>query len=405
MTLPFPRPAFIHSIAVMAALSVGHHAFERHILAQTSGKTASGIPRFEVDPSWQWPPKLPNNWGVGIVSFVAVDRHDHVWALHRYRQVPAGQPAAPPVLEFDASGKFVQGWGGFAPGYDWPETEHGLSVDHQDNVWITGMNPREGQRNSKPTERTDDMILKFTNKGKFLAQFGGRDRHPPRTSGSQDTTSVHAATEATVYPKTNELFVSDGYDNRRVLVLDAQTLAFKRMWGAFGATPPPQVGPNQREEPIDLKKNPEGPKVWNSVHGIRVSNDGLVYVCDRNHRRIQVFTLAGKYVAQVFVNPEEMSKPHDGAEASQRTAGSLALSADPEQRFIFVGDYGNGHIHIVDRKALRVVGQFGQLNAKPGNFLGLHALAVDSKGNLWSAETQPRPVGSRIQRFIFKGVS
>src|SRR4029453_16894706 len=113
MILPFPRRAFIRSITVIAALSFVHSAIERHTLAQTSRNAASGIPRFEVDPSWQWPPKLPNNWGVGIVSFVAVDRHDHVWALHRYRQVPAGQPAAPPVLEFDASGKFLQGWGGF----------------------------------------------------------------------------------------------------------------------------------------------------------------------------------------------------------------------------------------------------------------------------------------------------
>ena len=167
--------------------------------------------------------------------------------------------------------------------------EHGLSVDHQDNVWITGLNPLE-RSYSQPSQRTDDMILKFTNKGKFIAQFGGRDRHPLEAGGNDDKTSVHLATEAVVYPKTDELFVSDGYANRRVLVLDAQTLAFKRMWGAFGVQPPPKLGRGTKRVETN---DPEGPKVFDSVHGIKVSNDGLVYVGDRNYRRVQVFTLDG----------------------------------------------------------------------------------------------------------------
>src|SRR5262245_28859740 len=161
------------------------------------------------------------------------------------------------------------------------------------------------------------MIVKFTSKGKFIAQFGGRDRHPLDVGGNDDKTSVHLATEAVVYPKTNELFVSDGYANRRVLVLDAQTLVFKRMWGAFGIQPEPKLG---RAQAIVPTKDPRGPKIFNSVHGIKVSNDGLVYVGDRNHRRMQVFTLEGKYVAQVFVNPDEHSPPVDGkSEASHMT--------------------------------------------------------------------------------------
>jgi DNA-binding beta-propeller fold protein YncE len=400
-----PRFARLAAICAIAGSVFVSGGMVRGVQAQRASGAASGVPRFEVDPSWQWPPKLPNNWVVGIVSFVAVDRHDNLWVLHRPRQVPVEQKdrAAPAVLQFDAAGKFVQAWGGPGPGYDWPDMEHGLSVDHQDNLWITGLSPIEGSYVSKPSQQTDDMIVKFTSKGKFIAQFGGRDRHPLADGGNDDRASVHLATEAVVYPKTNELFVSDGYANRRVLVLDAQTLAFKRMWGAFGVQPPPRLG---RREPIVPTDDPEGPKVFNSVHGIKVSKDGLIYVGDRNHRRVQVFTPDGKYVAQVVVNREGKSPPVDGKNAANHmTAGSLAFSSDPDQRYLFVGDYGNGHVHIVDRKALRVIGKFGEMSGKPGDFRGLHAIDVDAKGNLWTAETQPRPVGSRVQRFIFKGVS
>ncbi len=363
---------------------------------QTSNDSHARLPRFDVDLSWQWPPKLPNNWVVGVVTWVAVDRRDHVWVLHRPRQVPVENknPAAPPVLEFDAAGKFVQAWGGPGGGYDWGDMEHSLSVDHQDNVWITFHNPLERSW-SAPSERTDDMILKFTSKGKFIRQFGGRDRHPLGVGASTDTTSVHLATEAVVWPKTNEVFIADGYGNRRVLVLDAETLAFKRMWGAFGKQPPPTLGRGVNGN-IVTTTDPKGPEDFNSVHAVKLSHDGLVYVGDRSNRRIQVFTLDGKYVDQVFVNPT--------AKAS-RTASGLAFSADPQQQFIYVADYENGQLHIVDRKALKQVGSFGKMGEKRGEFLGLHTIAADSKGNLWTAETQPKPVGSRVQRLMFKGIS
>jgi DNA-binding beta-propeller fold protein YncE len=367
--------------------------------AQPSKEGGVPVPRFEVDLSWQWPPTLPNNWVVGVVSWVAVDRRDHVWVMHRPRQVPAGRTdrAAPAVLEFDAGGRLVQGWGGPGEGYDWPDMEHGLSVDHQDNVWITGLNPLE-RSYSAPSQRTDDMIVKFTSKGTFIRQFGGRDRHPLAEGGNADTTSVHLATEAVVHPKTRELFVADGYANRRLLVLDAETLTFKRMWGAFGRQPPPTLGRGVASKDLNRAATTaaKGPDVFNTVHAVRVSNDGLVYVADRNYRRIQVFTLDGQYLDQVLVNPSG---------ADYMTACGLAFSPDAQQRFIYVGDYGNGHVHIIDRKALRQIASFGSLSGKPGDFRGLHALAVDSKGNLWTAETQPRPTGSRVQRFIFKGVS
>jgi hypothetical protein len=367
-----------------------------HETSQTPNASRARLPRFEVDPSWQWPPKLPNNWVVGVVTWVDVDRRDHVWVLHRPRQVPVENknPAAPPVLEFDAAGKFVQAWGGPAAGYDWGDMEHSLSVDHQDNVWITFHNPLERSW-SAPLDRTDDMILKFTSKGKFIRQFGGRDRHALRVGANTDTTSVHLATEVAVFPKTNEAFVADGYGNRRVLVLDAETLAFKRMWGAFGKQPPATLGRGADGNPAPTT-DPNGPEHFNSVHAVKLSRDGLVYVGDRSNRRVQVFTVDGKYVGQVFVNPTAKAF---------RTASGLAFSPDAQQQFIYVADYENGMLHIVDRKALKPVGSFGKWGEKPGEFSGLHTVAVDSKGNMWTAETQPKPVGSRVQRLLFKGIS
>jgi sugar lactone lactonase YvrE len=365
---------------------------------QTSTDSHARLPRFEVDLSWQWPPKLPNNWVVGVVTWVAVDRHDHVWVLHRPRQVPVENKdrAAPPVLEFDAAGKFVQAWGGPGAGFDWGDMEHSLSVDHRDNVWITFHNPLERSW-SAPLDRTDDMILKFTSKGKFIRQFGGRDRHALAAGANTDITSVHLATEAAVFAKTNEVFIADGYGNRRVLVLDAETFAFKRMWGAFGKQPPPTLGRGASADANLVKTtDPNGPEHFNSVHAVKLSHDGLVYVGDRSNRRVQVFTIDGKYLGQVFVNPTAKDF---------RTASGLAFSTDPQQQYIFVADYENGQMHIVDRKALKQIGSFGRKGEKRGEFVGLHTVAVDSKGNLWTAETQPKPLGSRIQRLVSKGMS
>jgi hypothetical protein len=365
---------------------------------QTSNDSYARLPRFEVDLSWQWPPKLPNNWVVGVVTWVAVDRRDHLWVLHRPRQVPVENKdrAAPPVLEFDENRQFVQAWGGPGEGYDWGDMEHSVSVDYQDNVWLTFHNPLEKSWFA-PLERTDDMILKFTSKGKFIRQFGGRDRHPLEVGANTDTTSVHLATEAVVFPKTNEVFISDGYGNRRVLVLDAETLAFKRMWGSFGKQPPPTLGRGVRDSNrVTTTTDPKGPEQFNSVHAVKLSHDGLVYVGDRSYRRIQVFTVDGKYVDQVFVNPTAKAF---------RTASGIAFSADPQQQYIYVADYENGQVHIVDRKALKQIGSFGKLGEKPGEFRGLHTIAVDTKGNLWSAETQPKPIGSRVQRLMFRGIS
>lgn len=365
-------------------------------LAQSSS-TVKRVPIFEVDPSW---PKLPNNWVVGHVASVAVDRRDHVWMLHRPNTIPEDRRShgAPPVLEFDASGTFVNAWGGPGSGYDWPDSEHGIAVDYKDRVWIGGSAP------IAPSLRklNDDMLLKFDNKGKFLLQIGGRDV----SRGNADTKTVHQSADVFVWPRTNEAFVADGYGNRRIIVLDAETGAFKRMWSAFGSAPadPPPAGagggpscsnPGSGRGPAPTldTDGPGSPQFGSPVHAVKVSNDGLVYVADRPNRRVQVFTPDGKYVTQTFIN---RSGP------SAHSAAGLAFSPDAQQQFLYVADYGNSHIAVLDRKSLQLLYQFGQCSDKPGDFRGLHHLAIDSKGNLYTGEVAP---GARAQRFVFKGLS
>jgi DNA-binding beta-propeller fold protein YncE len=363
-----------------------------------SSAAARRVPAFEVDTTW---PKLPNNWIVGHVASVAVDRRDHVFMLHRPNTIPEDRRshAAPPVLEFDASGKFVNAWGGPGPGYDWPDSEHGIAVDYKDHVWIGGSAPVAPSLR----ELDDDMLLKFDNTGKFLLQIGGRSL----SKGNADTKTVHQSADVFVWPKTNEAFVADGYGNRRVIVFDADTGAFKRQWGAFSNAPvdvPPaprgggarggaNAGGGRGATPaLDTEGN-GSPQFGGPVHAVKVSTDGLVYVADRPNRRVQVFTPEGKYITQAFIN---RSGP------SPQSAAGLAFSPDDQQQFLYVADYGNSHIAVLDRKSLQLLYQFGQRSEKPGDFQGLHHLAIDSKGNLYTGEVAP---GARAQRFVFKGLS
>jgi len=247
------------------------------------------MPVFEPDTSF--PPALPNDWVLGQVPGIAVDARDHVWVLHRPRTVPeeSRAHAAPAVLEFDERGAFVNAWGGPGDGYDWPDSEHGIAVDYRGNVWGGGSSPTS----QSLTRRSDDMLLKFTSDGRFLLQIGG----PDDSSGNADTTSVMRSADSFVYEPTNEVFVADGYGNRRVIVFDADTGEFKRMWGGFGNAPedPPAPGGGARGgrgAPPPLDTEGQGSEQFRGpVHSVKVSRDGLVYVADRGSRRIQVFDL------------------------------------------------------------------------------------------------------------------
>jgi len=343
------------------------------------------MPRFEVDPTW---PKLPAKWVWGQVSSVSFDEQDNAWILQRPSSVRDDQKdkAAPPVLEFDAAGNFIQGWGGPGPGYDWPETEHGIYADPKGFVWVGG------------NGKTDNHLVKFTKAGKFVMQIG----HKGASKGNKDTVNVGQAADTFLYAKTNELFVADGYGNRRVIVFDADTGAFKRMWGAFGNVPtdnepaPPPAPEGKRIPAKELTDR--GPEQFvQPVHAARVSNDGLVYVSDRGGKRVQVFTLEGKYITQVFID-RYCEAPHCG---NGQTVAGTAFSNDPEQRFLYVASRSPARVWILDRKTLEPLDSFGRNGVAPGEFYVMHHMNVDSKGNLYVTEVQD---GKRVQKFTFKGL-
>jgi DNA-binding beta-propeller fold protein YncE len=376
----------------MAALAVGA-TFTYRTPADAAGaqspKSATGMPMFQLDPGW---PKIQNGGvyedGRLIITSIRVDEQDHVWILQRPRSLLAGGAAhsAPPVLEFDADGNYLGGWGGPGSGYDWPVNEHGFDVDPNGFVWIAGNNPNFGR--TRPNQSYDDMLLKFTKKGKFVMQIGGRNK----SGGVKDTTSVHEPADCCFHQKTNEIFVADGYGNRRVIVFDGKSGKFRRMWGAFGAPPKEQPANVPYGEPGKFDSG-EGPELFGIVHGIRVSNDGFVYVGDRDNRRVQVFTLDGKYLKQVFVNM---------AAGPSRTACGITFSPDAQQRLMYVCDFSNGPVWVFNRGTLALLGSFGTQGKAAGQFVDPHYLATDSKGNLYSAETAG---GRRAQKFTFKGVA
>jgi DNA-binding beta-propeller fold protein YncE len=389
---------------VVAALAIGVGGYYTHVLHAQ----ARQIPQFQVDASW---PKVPSKWVLGLVSGVAVDSRDHIWVLHRPRTVPPADKdrAAPAVLEFDNNGTFIQAWGGPGPGYEWFEIEHGLSFDDKGNVWLAGSGAGDGQ------------ILKFTRDGKFLKQIG----HAGQSKGNTDTENVKGAADVTYYAKTNEIFVADGYNNRRIIVFDADSGKFKRMWGAFGNVPtdPPPPPPGQPRRgnglpPADTAIEGPGQDQFNLVHSARISSDGLVYVSDRGNQRVQVFTPEGKYITQVFISRQKWApstltgmlrgKPlaqlEDGLRNARWTASRTAFSPDKEQKYLYVLDRPREQIAILDRKSLEVLGYFGDgIGGAPGQFYVLHDIVSDSKGNVYTAEVNDDG-GRRSQKFVYKGM-
>jgi hypothetical protein len=369
--------------------------------AQGSSRQA---PIFEVDPLW--PKPLPKHWVTGSTIGLSVDAQDRVWTIHRPNTVEdnfkaadikvgdergrddealpgaAGTPAAPPtgfigkcckvappVLVYDQAGNLVQSWGGPGKGYDWPDSNHGITVDHDGNVWLAGNGDK------------DTQILKFSGAGQFLFQIGKHGVH----NGSNDTENLWKPTKIFEDVSANEVYVGDGYGNRRVIVFDVATGKYKRHWGAYGNKPSDEKVP-----PYNPKGTPS--KQFNTVHCAIVANDGLVYVCDRVNDRIQVFRKDGTFVSE---------KPIDPDTYRSGSVWDLTFSRDPQQTYIYAANGVDEKINILLRSTLEVLTSFGDGGRGPGQFFGVHNLATDSKGNLYTAETY---TGARVQRFIYKGV-
>ena len=346
----------------------------------STAAAAQDVPRFQPEPFW--PKPLPENWILGQVSGIAVDSRDHIWIVHRpatlvddekgaTQNPPATKccKAAPPVLEFDPEGNLLRSWGGPGEGYDWPKSEHGIFVDSTGNVWLAGNDKQDGQ------------ILKFSGDGKFLSQIG----KPGAPGGSNSQTQLGSPAHMLLDEAADELYVADGYQNRRIIVFDAKTGAYKRHWGAYGKQP----GPDDKLPPY----RPDAPlsqSFGNPVHCVRIANDGLVYVCDRVNDRIQVFRRDGTFVKEFRVEP---------ATLQNGSVWDLVLSTDPQQRFIFIADGANGQIHTLAREDGKLLTQWGRHGRQPGQFKWVHNIAIDSKGNLYTSEVG---TGRRAQKFVRK---
>jgi DNA-binding beta-propeller fold protein YncE len=356
-------------VAVLLVLGAAERSL-RHAVAQEDVVEA---PRFEVDPTF--PKPLPNGWLIGTAIGVAVDAQDHIWIVHRPDTLEAeelvGAEAAPPVLEFDQEGNLIGSWGGPGEGYEWPQSNHGLFIDHNGIVWIGG------------NGGNDAHVLKFTQDGEFVAQYG----RAGQSGGSHDMENFGRVAKIFVDPRANEAYLADGYGNKRVAVLDADTGTMKRYWGAYGNKPDDRnLGPyNPDAPPAQQFRNP--------VHCADLASDGLLYVCDRVNDRIQVFRKDGTFVKEGFIARRTLA------------AGSvwdLAFSRDPQQRYLFVADGMNNRIHVVLRDTLEVLASFGDGGRQPGQFYGVHSIAIDSKGNLYTTETWE---GKRLQKFVYRGVA
>ena len=273
------------------------------------------------------------------------------------------------MLEFDQAGNLVSSWGGPGAGYEWPVSNHGITVDHKGNVWIGG------------NDNTDTQILKFTKAGKFLLQIGKHGVH----NGSNDVENLWRAAKIFHEPEANEIYVADGYGNRRVIVFDADSGKYKRHWGAYGAKPDDTKVPD-----YDPKAPPS--KHFNTVHCANVSKDGFVYVCDRVNDRVQVFRKDGTFVKEAFFEKDTLRSG---------SVWDMTFSRDPQQTYIYIANGVNEHINVVLRSTLEVLTTFGDGGRQPGQFFGVHNLDTDSKGNLYATETY---TGARVQRFIYKGV-
>jgi DNA-binding beta-propeller fold protein YncE len=388
-------------VATLIALRVGLSVLEKRAAVEAAGVQA---PIFEVDPLW--PKPLPNHWLMGMTIGVSVDAQDHVWIIHRQGSLEAGElhatttppiaqccAPAPPVLEFDADGTLLRNWGGPGNGYDWPNSNHGITIDYKGNVWIGG-NGRGPQARpaaagapdesaaSATASYNDNMILKFTQDGKFLMQIG----KPKSSKGSNDVENLRLPAKTFVDKETNEVYVADGYGNHRVIVYDAETGKYKRHWGAYGHKP---------DDTDPGPYNPDAPppqQFRNPVHCAELSVDRLLYVCDRVNDRIQVFKPDGTFVKEAFI--------------AKRTLGSgsawdIAFSKDPKQTYIYLADGENDRVHILLRDTLEVLTTFGEGGRQPGEFYGVHSIATDSKGNIYTTETYR---GQRVQKFVYKGL-
>ncbi|HSG66896.1 MAG TPA: hypothetical protein VLD39_17950, partial [Gammaproteobacteria bacterium] len=329
---------------------------------------AQAQPRFEIDPTWPQP--LPDRWIFAQIGGVCVDSHDHIAIVDRRNITEEEEQTNVPVptfVVFDRAGKVVNSWGD--PDVV-PSDVHGCSFDAEDNLWVAG--------------NEDAIVQSYSHDGKLLLQIGTRGVFDT-TDGSADAPFTNQSRErlnrpsgAVVDPQTGDIYVSDGYGNKRVVVFDSEG-NYLRQWGRHAT----------QEEHV--AKTPG--TFTNVVHCIELSNEGLVYVCDRQGSRVQVFDKMGAHVRDIHI-----PRTDDFIEDPVRrgTAWWVTFSPDEAQRYLYVMNGAEEKVHVVDHKSGRTLSVFGRPGHMPGDFTHGHTIATDSSGNLYVAETN---YGRRVQRF------
>ncbi len=368
--------------ASLVALGIGQSKLQEPTIAASNDVMA---PAFLVDPLW--PKPLPNHWITGNTIGVDVDDRDHIFTVHRNTENMFGGRTeiglalgvaecctpAPPILEYDIEGNLINAWGGPVEGapYQWPESNHGIEVAANGDVWIGG--------NGGP----DSHVLVFTRDGEYIRTVGV----PGEEFDSNSTTAFGRVAEIAIDEDAGEAYFADGYVNKRVAVVDVATGAFKRYWGAYGST--------DIDDDADDTYTPgqPGPDVFRGpVHCAEPSNDGLIYVCDRGADRVQIFRPDGTFVSEHIYNP---------ATLAQGSTWDIAFSPDEDQEFIYLADGQNFKISIIDRASMEVLYTFGDGGRQPGLFYAPHSIATDSEGNIYTTETYE---GKRVQKFLYQGM-
>jgi hypothetical protein len=375
------------------------------LIALGSVGQAQQPPAAQVDPLW--PKPLPNHWLLGSVTGVATDSRDHVWVLHRGQAslnartestltlTPPGAEhccaPAPFVLEFDPAGTLVGRWGGPGSGYDWPLNPGGIAVDGSGNIWLTaaGLPPAPAGRGGggragaaatpAPAPPPEDAhVLKFSREGKFLLQIGkpGEIGAPDSRTGLKRPSAVEVDTQA------NEVFVADT-GNRRIVVFDAATGAYKRHWGAYG-TPPDATAPPA------YAAGETAPKQFRTLSCLALSRSGELLACDRDSNRLQVFKKDGTFVREATVSPSTLGSG---------SVWDAAFSTDAAQRFVYVANGMEHLVHVLRRDTLAEAGTIGAGGRWPGHFFAVGSVAVDSRGNVITGEALE---GKRVQKFLVK---